>query len=104
MQFVDAIEQSISLFVPPAAPPAATQRKSWRWPESLLWTAESELREDATTGSMLLMRTHSAMTTVAGTLPGGCVLPALGLGAAPLASAVACPARLRARPAQAHAA
>jgi hypothetical protein len=53
MQFVDAIEQSISLFVLPAAPPAATQRKSWRWPESLLWTAESELREDATTGSML---------------------------------------------------
>ena len=53
MQFVDAIEQSISLLVLPAAPPAATQRKSWRWPESLLWTAESELREDATTGSML---------------------------------------------------
>ena len=55
-------------------------------------------------GACCLMRTHSAMTTVAGTLPGGCVLPALGLGAAPLASAVACPARLRARPAQAHAA
>ena len=53
MQFVDAIEQSISLLVLPVAPPAATQRKSWRWPESLLWTAESELREDATTGSML---------------------------------------------------
>ena len=55
-------------------------------------------------GACCLMRTHSAMTTVSGTLPGGCVLPALGLGAAPLASAVACPARLRARPAQAHAA
>ena len=55
-------------------------------------------------GACCLMRTHSAMTTAAGTLPGGCVLPALGLGAAPLASTVACPARLRARPAQAHAA
>jgi hypothetical protein len=31
-------------------------------------------------GSCCLMHTHSAMTTVAGTLPGGCVLPALSPG------------------------
>ena len=80
MQFFNAIKQSISLFVPPCCRGHAAGKLVMARVVAVdcVWSWNYVMQR----GSCCLMHTHSTMTTVAGTLPGGCAraLPTLSLG------------------------